>query len=529
MRKKRVSTALTAATLLLLQGLPLPSVHAASHREAPLIAKDPTADLTDFYMFKSWEDPNKVVFILNVIPGEDPADGPNYFNFDDEVAYDINIDTNGDGKAEDVVYEVRFKTEIRSVTAALQLPVANAAVPSAGIPKISALDGAGSEGLGVRQSYTVTKITGPRPKDRTDVGVGTMFAVPSNMGPGTIENYEALTAKGIYALSNGGRVFAGQRDETFYIDLGAVFDTINLRAPAPILNAMQDADDTQNPGGVDRFSGFNVNSIAIEVPISTLTNNPNAILGAYASTARQRQTLRRGAPLRAAGASMDELVDGRGRFVQVARLANPLVNELIIGTTQKDVWNGTEPEDEANFLGFYQNPRLTTVLNLLFGTAFPDTNRTDLTNVLLKYPSQTQNGTCTKTNPCSELLRLNLAIAPTAPASQKRLTVLAGDNAGWPNGRRPNDDVTDVALRVAAGLLVLSPGSVPNLADGVNFNIGAPGAGVTDGPGYGTTPGNHLDTTANGIAVEFPFLPTPHDGRNRRHIDCGESGGNPCS
>jgi hypothetical protein len=210
----------------------------------------------------------------------------------------------------------------------------------------------------------------------------------------------------------------------------------------------------------------------------------------------------------------------------VARLANPLVNEVIIGTPQKDRWNATEPEDEASFLDFYKNPRLTTVLNLLFKTSFPDTNRTDLTNVLLKYASQTQDGTCSKANPCSELLRLNLAVTPTVPESQKRLTVLAGDNAGWPNGRRPNDDVTDVALRVAAGLLVGA--TVPNLGDGVNFNIGAPGAGASDGPGYGSAVGNHLDVTANGIAKEFPFLPTPHDGRNRRHIDCGEPGGNAC-
>jgi hypothetical protein len=520
-RKKKVLTALTAAALLLAPGMPLPSAQAASHREAPLIALDPTADITDFYAFRSWEDPSKVVFIMNVIPAQEPSSGPNYFNFDDAVAYRINVDVNGDGKAEDIVYEFRFTTEIRGVTAALQLPVANAAVPP-----ITALDGSGSEGLGLRQRYTVTEMRG---KQRTNLGSGPLFAVPSNMGPATMPDYEALAAKGIYSLSNGGRVFAGQRDETFYIDLGAVFDTINLRAPAPILNASQDADDTQNFGGVDHFSGFNVNSIAIEVPLSTLTSNPNAVIGAYASTARNRQTIRRGAPLKVNESSTpDDLSDGKGRLVQVARLANPLVNEVIIGTPQKDRWNATEPEDEASFLDFYKNPRLTTVLNLLFSTSFPDTNRNDLTNVLLKYASQTQDGTCSKANPCSELLRLNLAVSPTAPESQKRLTVLAGDSAGWPNGRRPNDDVTDVALRVAAGLLVLPSGSVPNLGDGVNFNIGAPGAGTSDGSGYGSVMGNRLDVTTNGIAKEFPFLPTPHDGRNRRHIDCDESGGNPC-
>ncbi|HXG18281.1 MAG TPA: DUF4331 domain-containing protein [Methylomirabilota bacterium] len=518
MRKKKVYPALTAAVLMLLQGMPLPSAHAASHREAPLIANDPTADITDFYMFRSWEDPGKVVFILNTIPGQEPSSGPNYYNFGDDVAYRINIDTNGDGKAEDIIYEFRFTTEIRGATAALQLPVANAAVPP-----ITALDGAGSEGLGVRQRYTVTEIRG---KNRTNLGVGSLFAVPSNMGPRTMPDYEALAAKGIYSLSNGGRVFAGQRDETFYIDLGAVFDTINLRAPAPILSSGQDADDTQNFGGVDHFSGFNVNSIAIEAPISSLTNNANAVIGAYASTHRNRKTVRRGAPLRVSNEEREDLLEGVGKLVQVQRLANPLVNEVIIGTPQKDLWNATEPEDEARFLGFYRSPRLTTVLNLLFGASFPDTGRNDLTNVLLKYAAQTQDGTCSKANPCSELLRLNLGVTPTPPVSQKRLTVLAGDNAGWPNGRRPNDDVTDVALRVVAGLLVGA--AVPNLGDGVNFNIGAPGAGTSDGPGYGSVAGNRLDVTANGIAAEFPFLPTPHDGRNRRHIDCGEPGGNAC-
>ncbi len=522
MKPKKSLPALTAAALLLLQGMPLPSAQAASHREAPLIANDPTADITDFYMFRSWVDPNKVVFIMNVIPGQEPSSGPNYFNFGDDVSYKINIDTNGDGVAEDIVYKIRFKTEIRGVVDQLQLPVADAAVPP-----ITALDGPGSEGLGVRQSFVVKEIRGGNHPQTTEIGSG--FAVPSNVGPRTMPNYEALAAKGIYPLTNGGRVFAGQRDETFYIDLGAVFDTINLRAPAPILSAAQDGDDTKNFGGVDHFSGFNVNSIAIEVPIATLTNKPNAVIGAYASTERHHQTIHRGAPLKLEDdEEREELLFGRGKFVQVQRLANPLVNEVIIGTPKKDLWNATEPEDEAKFLDFYQSPRLTTVLNLLFGTSFPDKNRKDLINVLLKYGNQPQNGTCSKANPCSELLRLNLATQPTLPVHQKRLTVLAGDNAGWPNGRRPNDDVTDIALRVVAGLLVLPPGSVPNLGDGVNFNIGSPGAGVEDGMGNYGTPGKHLDTTTTGIAEEFPFLPTPHNGRDRRHIDCGNPNGDPC-
>lgn len=180
--------------------------------------------------------------------------------------------------------------------------------------------------------------------------------------------------------------------------------------------------------------------------------------------------------------------------------------------------------NEATFEGFYTTSRLAAVINLAYGTNFPVTGRTDLVNALLKYPSQAQTGNCSG-NSCSELLRLNLATPPTVPADQKRLSILAGDPAGWPNGRRPNDDVTDIALRVVAGALL---GPVPRLGDGVNFNIRAPGAGVSDGPGYGSIPGNHLDTTIQGIAGEFPFLTTPHDGRNRRHIDCGEAGGHAC-
>jgi len=220
----------------------------------------------------------------------------------------------------------------------------------------------------------------------------------------------------------------------------------------------------------------------------------------------------------------DTLRSGTGAFVQVARLANPLVNELIIGTASKDRWNATDPADEAQFLDFYLNPRLVAVINALFGTNFPTSGRTDLVAALLKYPGQNPNY-CTNANPCSELLRVNLGVNPTFPTRQKRLGGLAGDTAGFPNGRRPNDDVTDIAIRVVGGAKFIAA----RAGDGVNFVNGAPGAGTSDGPGYGFAVGNRLDVTANGIAKEFPFLPTPYDGRNRRHIDCGETGGNPCN
>jgi len=469
---------------------------AASHREAPLIALDPAADITDVYAFRSWEDPGKLVFIMNVIPGQEPSAGPNYFNFDDDVAYDIHLDTNKDGKADDIIYRVRFKTQIRPPFN--DLPLAYAGVDGVpGLPpSIRDLKGPDDTGLGLRQTYTVTEIKGAQ---RRPLNTGVQIAVPSNVGPRTIADYEALSAQGIYPLANGGRVFAGQRDESFYIDLGATFDTLNFRAP-PILTADQDADDSVNPFGNDLFSGFNVNTIALEVPISEVTQDPDhAVIGMYASTSRPRvKTLRN-----------DGQTQTEGKFVQVSRMGNPLINEVIIGTGKKDLWNAGEPENEAQFLDFYLNPRLTGLINLAFGTSFATTGRTDLVAALLKYPGQNADK-CTRANPCSELLRLNVGVPPTAPETQKRLTVLAGDGAGFPNGRRPNDDVTDIALRVIAGAL---NGPVPNLGDGVNFNIGAEGS--------------HL--TGNGIYKVFPFLPKPHDGRNRRHIDCGEAGANPCN
>jgi hypothetical protein len=464
-------------------------VYAASHREAPLIANDPAADNTDFYMFRSWVNPDNVVFILNVIPVQEPSGGPNYFNFGDDVLYKINVDTNADGK-EDLSYEIRFKTEIRDP---LQLPLAYVA-----LPQITKLDGPGSEGILLRQSYTVTQVRG---NVRVNLGTQTMHAVPSNVGPLTMPGYEGLAAQGIYPLGNGGKVFAGQRDESFYIDLGATFDTLNFRRTPPILSPEEDANDFKNPFGNDTISGFNISTIAIEVPMTTVTGNVNGVIGAYASTERQKVRVLRSAQ------NKPQVDSGPG--VQVSRMANPLVNELIIGTNRKDEWNTTDPSDEARFLDFYLNSRLAIAINLRFGTTIPTTGRTDLVNALLKYPSQPQSGTCGRSD-CAELLRLNLSVPPTPLEAQKRLSVLAGDPAGWPNGRRPNDDVVDIALRVVAGKLRGDPNGELLLGDGVNFNIGFVGTNVT----------------ANGIYKVFPYLPTPHDGRNRRHIDCDEGAAN---
>jgi hypothetical protein len=490
---------------------------AASHREAPLIALDPAADITDVYFFRSWADPGKVVLVMNVIPGQEPGDGPNYFNFDDNVLYRLHVDNNQDGVAEDIVYEFRFTTETRPVFGSLNFPlpyVGNPHVPVSQLQGITRLDGPGSEGLTRRQTYTVAEVRG---KKRTALFVGQkLVAVPSNAGPATMPGYEGLAAQGIYVdAASGMRVFAGQRAETFYIDLGAVFDTVNLRRFPPLLSPAEDANDGVDPFGVNRFSGANVHTIALEIPISriTLDGQPAEstvvpVVGMYASTSRQKLTIvsRQGKPGRVEGA-----------WTQVARMANPLVNELLIDTPFKDHWNATEPEAEAQFQEFYKNPSLAQAFKLIFGFDVPVTPRPDLMSVLLKYPGQPLAGTDCG-SPCAELLRLDLRVSPTSPdgPSWSRLgAALSADPAGWPNGRRPNDDVTDIAIRVVGG-----PNYVAARAgDGVNFVALPPSTLVS----------TLFPVTPNGIAKTFPFLPTPHDGRNRRHVDCDEPGGNFCN
>jgi hypothetical protein len=430
-----------ALALLLLRLGPGPSqAKAASHREAPLIANDPTADITDFFMFRSTEPgkADKVELIMDVIPGEEPSSGPNYYNFDPSVAYTFHVDNDKDGKADDVEFELRFKSEIRGAVNALGLPLSyvGGVPPATGavIPPITSLD---SPGLGLRQHYTITMI---KDGHRTVLSPMTdKIAVPSNVGPRTMPSYDALAAQGMYDLGGGVRVFAGQRDDPFFIDLGAAFDTLNLRSPA-----------------TDMLSGFNVNTIALELPASMLTQDHQSadqtaqpLLGAYASTSRPKVT-----------------VDGEGkgrRMVQVQRLANPLVNELIIGTKDKDRWNSLDPSQESRFLDYYENPRLALALSLVFGAPVPATPRFDLENALLKYAPSDRR--------FSELLRLNVSSAP---------------GASWPNGRKPTDDVTDTAIQVVGGP------AFAGACDGVNVN----------------------DKVLPNV---FPFEASPWDGRNRVH------------
>lgn len=458
---------------------------AASHREAPLISLDAPADISDFFMFRSYQPGHEgnVVLIMDTNPGEEPSSGPNYYNFDPNVTYRFRIDNNQDGNPNDVVFELKFRNEIRGDTAALGLFLNQVA-----IPPITELDGPGSEGLGFRQRYSLTMIKG---FSRVDLGKD-FIAVPSNVGPRTMPNYDLLAQKGTYSLSNGISVFAGQRDDPFYIDLGGLFDTLNLGlSPLPIETNAQDANDGANAFGVDMLSGFNVQEIALEIPASMLTldakgsdQTDTPLLGGVAATYRPLFTSH-----------------GRGeggQIQQVERLANPLVNEAVIGTPDKDAWNAIDNQgsrfgnQENHYLDYYLNPRLALALQLVYGVPAATTNRTDLRDLLLTYGYPPQSGIY------SDLLRLNLHVPPTPLAGQKRLGPLAHDADGhstpdaaaFPNGRRPIDDVTDVETRVIGGANYINA----HAADGINVN---------DKP----------------LPAAFPFLPAPWDGRNRIHLN----------
>ncbi len=502
MQSAKQALVVCLATLLGMQ----PNLRAANHREAPITALDHKADITDVYAFRSYagESTPKVTMILCVDPLLDTANGPNWFPFDPEILYEIKVDNNNDAVA-DVTFQFRFATEQRlpglfqvyaGAGTGINTPANSPAPVPAGTPLVPPqINSFSSAGLGQRQSYTVTMV---KNGVATPLGSGPYYAVPANVGPRTMD-YNALFSAAIYAPAADLKVFAGTTDDAFWIDLGATFDTLNLRSTvAPgALTPAQDA--AQANFASDTVSGYAVNTIAIEVPVTMLTrtgqveaaSSTAATIGVWATTSRPRTTLRR-APLSQLSA---------GSFSQVQRMANPLINELLIGTGSKDRFSMDEPKNDAQFAAQLLDPALARILNAATGglVAIPTPPRTDLLPLVTYAPPIAAAGT--PSGPVADLLRLNTGVAPTAPASASRLGLLGGDAAGFPNGRRVFDDVTDIALRVVAG--VLSPGFnvFPNnaLGDGVNVNDTA----------YRTT---------------FPFVGNSPSGRDRRHIDPAEPG-----
>jgi hypothetical protein len=495
---------------------------AANHREAPITALDHKADITDVYAFRGYDpaDPasfNKVTMILGVDPLLEPANGPNWFPFDPDILYEIKVDNNNDA-IEDISFQFRFLTEQRlpnlfqvyaGVGASGATAPANSPppVPPGTLIVPPRITGFSSAGLGLRQSYTVTKVTGgvatPLP------GSGPLYAVPANVGSRTMD-YNALFNQGIYDVGNAIRVFAGTTDDAFWIDLGGAFDTFNTSI-FPVLSPAEDAANVNL--AADTVSGYAVNSIAIEVPIELLTRtgalepptSTAATLGIWATTSRPRTTVRR-APFPAASS---------GTHQQVQRMGNPLINELIIGTGFKDRFSMDQPKNDGQFASFFLDPALARVANALFGGSLgiPTPPRLDLLPVVTYAPPIAANATAP--GPIADLLRLNVGVMPTLAGStlRSRLGLLGGDPAGFPNGRRVDDDVTDIALRLVVGGVLASGFNVfPNnrLGDGVNVN---------DAP----------------YRISFPYLANAPSGRNRRHVDPGEpactplfGGGAPC-
>ena len=486
---QRWKTALLSVGMVGMLLLPAPA-SASSHREAPITALDHKADITDWYMFVDPAKPTHVVLVMNVDPFLEPSNGPNYFPFDPGVLYEMKIDNNRDG-VPDVTFQFRFKTEVRAPGVFTGF-VGNLA----GIPAITALDGPGSEGLNLRQTYTITMVA--KDGSTTDLGEGrTMYAVPSNVGPRTMPDYDALRAQGNFTIRNTISVFAGTVADPFFIDLGAAFDSLNFRAGAGggVLSDAADFDDTRNYAP-NALAGFNVNSIVLEVPITMLTEDnkthaaseKQAVIGSYASTSRQMLSV-----LQTINSTTTT-----NAFSQVQRVGNPLINELIVGTGSKDKFSTDDPTNDSQFASFVLDPLLSKIFGTL-GIPVAPAPRTDLL-ILAQYRAPICPGCGSNdAGPVADLLRLNTGIPPTPTANAKRLGVLAGDLGGFPNGRRLNDDVVDIAARAVAGILV-------------NGNL------------YKTAIGDGVNMPAVQPTAAFPFVAPAFSGRDSVHAGPGQPG-----
>jgi hypothetical protein len=435
----------------------LRSVDASSHREAPFISGDPEADATDVYAFRSPDKPSTVTLIANYVPLEVPAGGPNFYKFGDEVLYEINIDNNGDAK-DDIVFQFRFDSRINNGDTFLYNtgPITSLKDPD----------------LNQEQFYSVSVLKGETsdPQRKGEVIADNLQVAPANVGPASYpEGYRKVAKQAIFTLDNGMKVFAGPRDDPFFVDLGGTFDLLQFRW----LQGLKPKDD---------LTGLNVHTLAIQVPIKMLEGPKDSVIGVYSASYRERERVLRhiGEP----GKPFPDPADEEGPWVRISRLDLPLVNEVVIPLKDKDRWNNSEPEDDAQFLKYVLDPELGRLIEAIFGLDVPNPPRKDLVTILLTGIPDLNKPEDVK--PAS-LLRLNMAIKPSE--NPNRLGVLGGDNAGFPNGRRPADDVVDIELRAVAGATPFTPefnDKAHQLSDKVNAN---------DVP----------------FLNSFPYLNAPHD------------------
>jgi hypothetical protein len=474
------------AIALVMATATLPLAMASSHREAPFITKNPKADATDFYMFRSYEAGREqfVTLIANYVPLQDAYGGPNFFAMDPDALYEIHIDNNGDAK-EDITFQFRFTNTNKDST----LTVGGQKVSIPLVINGGAINDVNPPGLNVRETYTVNVVRGDRRTGQRSAvtnasGGGTTFDKPvDNIGNKSIPNYAAYAAKHMYTVNIPGcatpaRMFVGQRKDPFVVNLGETFDLINIKAPAVefLANAEKNARDD--------LDDKNVTSLELEVAASCLTAGTDPVIGGWTTA-----SLRQGRLVNPLGGSKEG-----GAWTQVSRLGMPLVNEVVIGLKDKDKFNASKPSGDAQFAAYVTNPTLPALVEVLFGSAgakaptnFP---RNDLVTTFLtgvKGLNQPVNVTA------SEMLRLNTSTPAVAMGSQKRLGVIDGDNAGFPNGRRPGDDVVDIALRVVMGKLC-------------TLNLGCAPADAPAGA-LRFTDGAYIDDSF--FTAGFPYLKTP--------------------
>lgn len=433
----------SAVTLLASLG-----VQASSHREAPLITEMPKVDATDFYLFNSYEAGREgfVTLVANYLPLQDAYGGPNYFTLANDALYEIHVDNDADA-SEDITFQFRFTTEIQAV--ALSIGGKDVQVPLAQVGGVGPTR-ADNSNLNVIESYTVDIVRGDR---RTGMREPVVSAVDGtarfhkpvdNIGNKTLPDYKTYADSHIYAIAipdcGEGRLFVGQRKEGFVVNLGETFDLINT-------NPVGSVDGEENT-----LDDKNVTSLALEVPIACLTAGDATVIGAWTTASLRQARVLNPSPMARGKAGKPAMIGG-GAYTQVSRLGAPLVNEVVIGLPDKDRFNHSEPKDDAQFALYVTNPTLPALIEILFPgvlapTAFP---RSDLVAVFLTGV----DGVNMPANVvASEMLRLNTAIPAVGPDSQNELGVLGGDLAGFPNGRRPGDDVVDIALRAVMGVLL---------------------------------------------------------------------------
>jgi hypothetical protein len=539
LKKKLLVSLIAAGTLSGVVALP---AQASSHREAPFIATMPKLDGTDFYMFRSYEGitaagtggrSDYVTMIANYQPLQSPYGGPNYFSMDPNGLYEIHIDNNGDAK-EDITFQFRFNNKLDGV--ALDIGTSKVAIPL--IQYKTGISTLNDSGLNLHETYGVKVVRGNRRTGAvqtvTKTDGGTTFEKPVDyIGSKTLGDsaaYESYAQKHIHAIKipgcpagkDTGYVFVGQRQEGFAVNLGAVFDLVNAPAAVLLDPANKDA---AGQGGKHYIQKSNVTSIALEVHKDCLISSSDTVIGGWTTASMRQARLLNGAP---ASGHQTTAKDG-GAWVQVSRLGNPLVNELVIGLPDKDKFNGSKPEGDTQFLAYVTNPTLPALLSVVLGADVAPKNlpRTDLATVFL---TGIEGVNKPKTATPSEVLRLNTAISPVLFADQNRLGVagevlrvggvanlgMAKDLAGFPNGRRPKDDVVDIALvAVVGGLCVINgdnnalklngvPG-VPSLTSDCsikNVPLKGAAANIHDAADQATVP----------FLNRFPYLNTPNSG-----------------